>query len=211
MHLQLLLLCWPKPIIPFLMNPKSGGSTLKAFSVCIRSCTGKKNLFATYMHLVRNVKGSYVSLREPCARAESSYWHLKKAYSDYGECQGTPLPPACAKHWIHKVNLSQFVERLPREIPERINPAGATRHLVVIKPQYYWVENASRVICTQNLTAELDSLRRRYAVENKCGNCTNFHTNSHAYASQMTPEICDAVNKLYSKDKRLYDKFCGAA
>ena len=187
----------------FLMNPKSGGTTLIQFVACMNACQRKRD-YTGYFHTTLYVPNSYATLREPCQRTESAYYHLRNAYSMHGECQ-PPLPSKCSNHWIHNASLERFVDMLPR-VSQTWQPRHSSsfnRHLVVVKPQSTWVQNGSNILCTNKLTQHLKNL------SGGC-NCSNIRKNSREKktSSAMTPSLCDKIKSIYMQDQALFEAHC---
>ena len=186
----------------FLMNPKTGGTSLMHFVACMNACKGG-NIFQGRFHTTLYQPNSYVTLREPCARALSGYHHLKHSYSNQGECK-PPLPSRCSQHWIHNMSFEHFVDILPAIVQTwRPSHSGSFgRHLVVVKPQSTWVQNESKIICTNRLGQELQNL------SGNC-NCSMLKDNSGTYEKQeMYSSVCEKVKSIYKQDQAMFEAKC---
>lgn len=184
------------------MNPKTGGTALMYFVSCMNACKGG-NTFQGRFHTTLYRPDAYVTLREPCARTVSGYHHLKHVYSSHGECK-PPLPSKCSKHWIHNMSFEHFVDILPN-ISQMWLPkhsASFNRHLVVVKPQSTWVQNGSKIICTNRLAQELQNLSEN------C-NCSELNKNIGAYEKEaIQPSVCEKVKSIYKQDEAMFEANC---
>ena len=154
------------------------------------------------------------TLREPCDRALSIYHFLKKQYTSHGECRGEKAA-VCRSHWVHQAaNFDEFVPLLKVHwssvLGHIIVTRGISRHLVLAMPQFLWIGQATRVLCTNRFSAEVNAT----AHDLGCGgSIVAEHKNaaagsSHEVIRNMSPTTCQAVKALYWQDDYLFRRLC---
>ena len=200
-----------------MMVPKTGSSLTADFikisgvaSGPSSRCNGR---IQWHFHPTLYTPCSLATLREPCSRIISIYAHLRERYPK--SWPGTAktvneFVVALHKHWreIHNRKISNW-------------PAP-DRHLVVAMPQYLWIGNASKVVCTERLDELLPATLREMgcaAVPNSTASVkgvagtTNLYTSKSdqlsAKQANLSTASCIAVRKLYWQDWFLYQRQCG--
>lgn len=194
-----------------LMVPKTGSSFLTEFyrkSDCCQRLSWR-------FHDTLYRPCSLATLREPCERAISSYAHLRSYYPG---------------HWPNAPDVNHYVERLAQNWAHIANYAqhghlarnSGDRNLILAIPQHFWIGNASRVLCSEDIDAELPSTFRALGccrvpsntsiVKQKLGKLGSIRTSrSHTLTPQqanMSAAACATVRKLYWRDAELYERIC---
>lgn len=198
--------------------PKTGGTLMNDF--IIKSSRHIKSRNRTYCdgriqvhdHTQLYMPCSFVTLREPCSRAVSSYAHLRHVYPTRG--------PGTAK------TVNEYVIALQAHWSEILNRKITTwpakdRHLVLAMPQHLWIGKASKVLCTDRLDELLPATLRGMgcrAVPNSTalvkgvGGAANKYTQMSgrltAEQANLSTASCTAVRKLYWQDWFLYQQQC---
>ena len=199
-----------------MMVPKTGSSLTADFitrsgvsSGPSSRCNGR---IQWHFHPTLYIPCSLATLREPCSRVTSIYAHLRERYPKSW--------PGTAK------TVNEFVVALHanwEEIHNRkiSNWPAPDRHLVVAMPQYLWIGNASKVVCTERLDELLPATLREMgcaAVPNSTASVKgvagtgNVHTAKSDQLSvkqaNLSTASCTAVRKLYWQDWFLYQRQC---
>ena len=190
-----------------LMVPKTGSSLLtEFFKLC--DCCGTVHW---HMHGMLYTPCSLVTLREPCSRAVATYAHLRLVYSS---------------HWPGlAADVNEYVMELERHWSKIVHhhakdTSGMSHHLVLAMPQYLWVGNASRVLCSSDLNQSLPSAFRSLGccrVPNSTAQANALHRvregtklsrTLNASQANMSSASCAAVRRLYWQDDLLYRRLC---
>ena len=186
--------------------PKTGSSFLAAL-LKFSDCCGK---IRYNFHNSLYKPCSLATLREPCERVLSSYAHLRTVYPTHW--------PGLAK------TADEFVIQLEAHWSQISShnvkaTSGHQHHLILAVPQYWYIGNGTRVICTERLDEELPDVFR------SLGCCRVAHTShvhnsskriattavSHrlnASQSHLSSAACATVRRLYWQDHHLYQSLC---
>lgn len=186
----------------FLMNPKTGGSTLARFSTCMNHCKTHENVkFITHFHTTLYTPTYYVTLRDPCERTLSAFHHLKNTYHNHGECKNGK----CHKHIMYNISYSSYIQQLPvlKKIWRHKDTRSINRHMVVLAPQNLWVGNQSHIICTPRLSEMLASLQGKFC------NCSSI-SNRQQYDKNASYLFCEQIYDTYYDDYVLYKTHCSS-
>ena len=239
-----------------LMNPKTGSRTLGALAHCPvyfarkdpAHLKRKDREYFFHYHSMLYQPCTLATLREPCDRVVSIFDHLSELYHNRAGRQMCkyPFSPACPSHWLHNAtSVDRFVTLLAeREIWEEVvghdtnDTSSSRRHLVVALPQYLWLGNASRVVCTPRLSAEFVRLAVEYGgcasnasacdciakAQQTSNSSSNARGDSHKdfagheiknYRPHTKEERtlsragCALARQVYWRDAQLWDAMCG--
>ena len=190
--------------------PKTGSSFLAAL-LKFSDCCGKiRYNFHNHLYMPCGL----ATLREPCERVVSSYAHLRKLYPTHW--------PGLAK------TADEFVVELEAHWSQISNhnvkaTSGHQHHLILAVPQYWYIGNATRVVCTERLDEELPDVFRSIGCC-RVANTSFIHNRSkriadtamshrivNASQSQLSSAACANVRRLYWQDHHLYQNLCTRA
>lgn len=208
-----------------LMVPKSGSSYLTDFLKVTQKfhCTPKCRINWNF-HNVLYTPCSLATLREPCSRIRSIYSHLREEYPHT---------------WLDQPDINAFVAALKANwhtiTSHKIVTQGRSKNLVLAMPQYLWIGNASRVVCTERMDAELPGFFGSIGccqVPNASFVKANIQKAAHgrhhdwnfgrsaltaksyklnSTQGELSSASCHIVRELYWQDDLLYRKLCSTS
>ena len=215
-----------KTVWSFLMVPKTGGTSMTAWS---RSCAP---MVKASFHNGLYTPCSIASMREPCSRARSAFGHLRAEClricnlrvpfnrSTPGSLSSCAASEVTACHLSNHATFLEYAKYLESHWQKAVMKMPLVvrdirRVNVVVLPQYLWVGNASQIVCTERMDAELPKVAASVGL--RCPNHTIPHEDHGVHRNEKDApkpdssgdkEACRIIRGLYDVDTQLWNKYC---
>ena len=211
----------------FLMNPKTGGSSMVKWAGFCRPEPRRR------MHQGLYEPCSIASMREPCSRARSAFanlrseclrnCHLQVPFNDStpgarGSCAGSEVTACRLSNHDTFLGFAKYLklhwQKAVMAMPLVVQ--GIRRVNVMVFPQYLWVGNASQIVCTEKMDTELPKVAASVGL--RCPKTPIPHEDHGIHRNEtdtLKPdtsgdmEACQIIRGLYDADVQLWRRYCG--
>ena len=110
------------------------------------------------------------------------------------------------EYFLHAVERAYVdVLRVP------ITTNGDRRLFVHVVPQFVWIGEAAKIVCTEAMDTDLPALTAELGLRCPLKIPHATHGTRSATAQNLTtsPEACSAARRIYAHDTMLWRKWCG--